>query len=103
MKRSGAVEPAFDDHIHTISERSTVIVASAIVAHSGWHWMTERLSILSQYSFTWPALDAVFVVGLMRALLLLAIAGLVAWALSGVLEKLAALPPEPVVFGDAEL
>ncbi|MEP6766957.1 MAG: HupE/UreJ family protein, partial [Gemmatimonadaceae bacterium] len=31
---------------HAISERSTVIVASAIVAHSGWHWMTERLDIL---------------------------------------------------------
>ncbi|MEP6779016.1 MAG: HupE/UreJ family protein, partial [Gemmatimonadaceae bacterium] len=77
---------------HTISERATVIVASAIVAHSGWHWMTERLEILSQYHVGWPIFDAVFVLGLLRALLLLAIAGAVAWALSGFLEGLAGAP-----------
>ncbi|MEP6766955.1 MAG: hypothetical protein ABJB66_21740, partial [Gemmatimonadaceae bacterium] len=63
----------------------------AIVAHSGWHWMTERLDILSKYHIAWPTLDAVFVLGVMRALLLCAIAGAVAWGLSGILNKLAGI------------
>ena len=81
----------------TVSARATVIVASAIVAHSGWHWMTERLQILSQYHVSAPTLDAVFVLALLRGLLLLAVAGAVAWALSGVLERLAGEPAAPTI------
>ncbi|MDQ6610970.1 MAG: HupE/UreJ family protein [Gemmatimonadota bacterium] len=74
---------------HTISERATVVVASAIVAHSGWHWMAERLSVVSQYHVIWPTLDMLFVLALLRTLLLVAIAGGVAWALSGMFSRLA--------------
>lgn len=70
------------------SERTVVIVASALVAHSGWHWMTERFSALSEYRVSWPAFDAVFLLGVMRGLLLLAVAGAVAWGLSGVIARL---------------
>ncbi|MEO7360651.1 MAG: HupE/UreJ family protein [Gemmatimonadaceae bacterium] len=74
------------------SERAVVVVASALVAHSGWHWMTERLAVLSEYRVSWPTFDAVLLLGAMRALLLLAIAGAVAWGLSGVVKRLV---PEP--------
>lgn len=85
------------------SERAVVVVASALVAHSGWHWMTERLDVLSEYRVTWPAFDALLLLGVMRALLLLAVAGGVAWALSGVIKRLigdaggapGAVRPEP--------
>ncbi|MEO7998077.1 MAG: HupE/UreJ family protein, partial [Gemmatimonadaceae bacterium] len=70
------------------SERTVVVVASALVAHSGWHWMTDRLSVLSEYRVSWPTFDAVFLLGLMRALLLLAVAGAVAWLLSGVIRRI---------------
>jgi hypothetical protein len=35
---------------HAVSERIGIIVISAIVAHTAWHWMTERWAILSEFS-----------------------------------------------------
>jgi HupE / UreJ protein len=54
------------------SERVGVIILSAIVAHTGWHWMMERWEVLRQSQ--WPRLDAAAIVTLARwvAALLLA-------------------------------
>jgi hypothetical protein len=49
------------------------IILSALVAHTGWHWMLERGAILGR--FQPPAWDAAFVAGALRwliAILLLA-------------------------------
>ena len=83
----------------TVSERATVVVASAIVAHSGWHWMVERLQVLAQFHLVWPTVDLLFLLALLRGLLLVAVAGGVGWALSGVLGRLAgdSTPAEPQV------
>jgi TRAP-type C4-dicarboxylate transport system permease small subunit len=51
------------------------IILSAIVAHTGWHWMTERWEHLRQFRFEWPMLTAALLAGAMRwtaAILLLA-------------------------------
>jgi hypothetical protein len=55
-----------------IPERMGVIILSALVAHTGWHWMTERWQVLRQVE--WPRLDADALVSLARwgAALLLA-------------------------------
>jgi len=51
------------------------------VAHSAWHWMSERWGQLQAYSFYWPALDRELFVALMRwAMLLLILTGAV-WLL----------------------
>lgn len=39
-----------------VPERVGVIILSAIVAHTGWHWMTERWQVLRQAE--WPHVDA---------------------------------------------
>ena len=39
------------------AERVGVIVLSALVAHTGWHWMIERGEVL--WKVRWPKLDAV--------------------------------------------
>jgi hypothetical protein len=52
-----------------VAERLGTIILSALVAHTAWHWMTERGSALRQYRYQWPALDAGFAVGAMRAAL----------------------------------
>jgi hypothetical protein len=39
-----------------VAERMGTIILSALVAHTGWHWMTERGQQLMQFS--WPAVDA---------------------------------------------
>lgn len=74
------------------NERAVVIVASALVAHAGWHWMTERVSVLSAYRVSAPVLDSVFFLGVLRALLLLAVAGAVAWLMSGAMKRLTREP-----------
>lgn len=55
-----------------IPERMGVIILSALVAHTGWHWMTERWQVLRQAE--WPRLDAAGLISLARwaAVLLLA-------------------------------
>lgn len=68
---------------YVVAERIGTIILSALVAHTGWHWMTERGSQLSQ--FPWPAFDAAMLAAAMRWLMLaLILAGLVwlaSWAL----------------------
>ena len=57
-------------------ERIVVIVGSVLVAHTAWHWMTERFSTLGAAwaSFAWPALDLAFALAAVRAALLAAVA-----------------------------
>src|SRR5262245_32799344 len=66
-----------------VAERIGTIILSAIVAHTGYHWMTERAGQLRQ--FRWPALSAALMAAAMRWLMLILIlAGLVwlaLWAL----------------------
>ncbi len=72
-----------------VAERVGVIVISAILAHSAWHWMTSRFATLREYRFVMPALDATFLAGLLRAAMLLLIVVGAMWALSGLLSRLA--------------
>jgi hypothetical protein len=62
---------------HVVAERMGMIVLSAIVAHTGWHWMTERGAQL--LLFPVPAMDAAFLVAAVRWLIGLVIAGGVVW------------------------
>lgn len=63
------------------AERPAVILLSALVAHSGWHWMTERIHVLRQYTFTWPSLDAALLAALARWLMLAVALGGALWLL----------------------
>jgi hypothetical protein len=41
---------------YVVAERMGAIILSAIVAHTAWHWMTDRFDTLRQ--FPWPAVTA---------------------------------------------
>jgi hypothetical protein len=75
---------------YVVTERVGTIILSALVAHTGWHWMTERGAQLALYQFAWPAFDAAFFAGLTRALIVLVIAAGAAWLISLVLGNWAA-------------
>ncbi len=61
---------------YVVAERTGTVILSALVAHTGWHWMVERGSALSQ--FDWPELDASLAVVALRFLMLVVgIAGLI--------------------------
>ena len=52
--------------------RVGTIILSAIVAHTGWHWMGERWDALSKVAWPSPDWDAVVVAARWIALLLIA-------------------------------
>jgi hypothetical protein len=66
-----------------VTERVGTFILSALVAHTAWHWMTERGSALRQYQFEWPAADTALLTALMRYLMLALIVGGVVWGLYG--------------------
>ena len=78
-------------------EGLVTVVGSVLVAHSAWHWMTDRGEALAAHrgALAWPALDAAFALGAVRAALLAAVALAVALALRQILRE----PPRPAVPG----
>ena len=52
------------------------IILSAIVAHTGWHWMVERWQQLRRFSFTLPEWNAALLASSLRwAMFVLIVAG----------------------------
>jgi hypothetical protein len=41
------------------AERIGTIILSALLAHSGWHWMSDRAAAFAQYDVSWPAMSPV--------------------------------------------
>jgi hypothetical protein len=68
-----------------VAERMGTIILSAFVAHTGWHWMTDRAGDLRQFAWEWPALNAAVLASVTRWLMAaMLLAGLL-WALFRVL------------------
>ncbi len=65
-----------------VAERMGTIILSAIVAHTGWHWMTERWEKLSQFRFEWPAFDAAWWAGALRWLMVIVLLVGLMWLIS---------------------
>lgn len=62
---------------YVVAERIGIVILSALVAHTGWHWMTDRWGQLRQYA--WPALDAAAMAFALRAIMVAVAAALVIW------------------------
>ena len=64
---------------YVVPERMGTIILSALVAHTGWHWMWERGELLNKYSFTRPAFDAATGAMALRWLMAVMALGAVSW------------------------
>ena len=82
--------PALALFFRHVPERIGIIILSALVAHTGWHWMIERGEQLAQ--FPMPALDAAFLAGLMRGLMAALILTALVLLAGGLVRRL--VPPE---------
>lgn len=71
-----------------VAERIGTIILSALVAHTAWHWMTERGAKLAQYEFSAPALDMAFGAAALRVMMLAVIAGAALWGVHEVSQRL---------------
>jgi hypothetical protein len=76
--------------LRKVPERAGVIVLSALVTHTAWHWMTERGSALLQYDFRLPVLNLALLAAAMRWMILFLVAGGALWVLYGLFERWAA-------------
>ncbi len=72
---------------YVVAERMGTIILSALVAHTAWHWMMERFDRLRQFRFEWPEINAAFLAGALRWLMLLVIVAALWWLGSGVLRR----------------
>jgi len=66
---------------NVVAERIGTILLSAVLAHSGWHWMSERTSQLGEYSFQWPAFSLALFASFARWLMLFVVIGAILWAM----------------------
>jgi hypothetical protein len=62
-----------------VDERMGTIILSAIIAHTGWHWMIDRGEVLRQFEFQWPTMDAIFLLSLVRWLMVMVTLAAVLW------------------------
>jgi hypothetical protein len=70
---------------YVVPERLGIIILSALVVHTGWHWMLERSEQIAKFPF--PKIDAAFLASAMRGLMaILVLAGGVLLA-NGVLRR----------------
>ena len=76
-----------------LAERTGTILLSALVAHSAWHWMSDRAAELAQYQFVWPQLDAALAASLIRWVMLILIVGLTIWGLQGLYQRFVQATP----------
>jgi hypothetical protein len=89
-----AAVPLLSYAFKRVPERMGIVILSAFVAHTAWHWMTERGARLGEYQFTWPALDLAFAASAMRAGIVLLIITAAAWIMTEVYRRFAVAPAE---------
>lgn len=70
-----------------VAERMGTIIASAIVAHTAWHWMLDRADRLRQFRFVWPALTATLLLSVVHWLTIFTIVAALGWLIFGVFGR----------------
>lgn len=64
---------------YALAERLGIIILSSLVAHTAWHWMLDRGSVLRQFSWEWPTLNLAFLATILRFLTFLVILAGILW------------------------
>ena len=70
---------------YVLPERLGIIILSALMAHTAWHWMLDRGSDLAKFPV--PTLDAAFLASAMRGLMALLILAGGVWLASGLMKR----------------
>ena len=77
--------PAMNLLFRAVPERAGTIILSALVAHTGWHWMSDRWADLRKFPL--PSLDAAAMAGILRWLMAAIVLAALAWAADGWLRR----------------
>ncbi len=71
---------------YAVPERTGTIILSALVAHTAWHWMTDRWGVLIRYRIEMPVLDAALWAGVLRLLMFIVIGAGAVWYIAGLVR-----------------
>ena len=85
---------------YVMPERLGIIILSALVAHTGWHWMLERGEQFAKFPF--PKIDAAFLASAMRGLMAMLILAGGVLLVNGVLKRWIEAGDVSPARGDAE-
>ena len=77
---------------YVLAEKVGIILLSAVVAHSAWHWMTERWSALMQYDIRVPIINSDFYAGLMQWGILIVVAAGTLWVMQSLFSTYFSAP-----------
>jgi len=75
-----------------VAERMGTIILSALVAHTGWHWMIDRADRLRQFPL--PVLNAALLASALRWLMLIIVLAGVIWLGSGMVRRWVSQSPK---------
>src|SRR5262252_6921993 len=70
-----------------VAERIGTIILSTIIAHTAWHWMTERFDQLRKFQFSWPVINAVFMLWVVRWLIVIVLLAGLLWIVTTLVTK----------------
>ena len=70
-----------------VAERMGVIILSALVAHSAWHWMAERWTTLMAYDISLPVINRAFYASLTQWGILLIISIATLWVMQNLFGR----------------
>ena len=70
-----------------LPQRMLVILLSVFVAHTSWHWLVERWTVVRAYDFLLPEFDRALIAGSLRWLMLLLTATLLVWLGKGLFDR----------------
>jgi hypothetical protein len=76
-----------------VAERMGTIILSALVAHTGWHWMTDRWDKFRQFRITFPVLDAAWLASAMRWMMVAVILAGLVWLVDLLSRRRGRMPP----------
>jgi hypothetical protein len=75
---------------YVVAERMGTIILSALVAHTGWHWMVDRWTVFRQFNVVWTTS---MTAGLLRVAMFLVLAAGIWWFVSKSRKPLPAETP----------
>ena len=70
---------------YVVNEKIATILLSALIAHTGWHWATDRGTQLLQ--FGWPTFNLALLLTSVRLLMVIVVACALAWFIFGVIFR----------------
>ena len=72
---------------YVMAEQIGTIILSALIAHTGWHWMLDRWDRLRQFRFAWPALTAALLANVVLWLIGAVVVAGAVWIISMLLSR----------------